>query len=243
MSLVNVSGDAEQKVVQLLGIPSVDHSTMMNASKLLNICLSQGDIRKLVDLPTEDGVSAVSILGALLSKVEDGSGSQLLSQLADAIGSAGNDASTAAPQLALLATLYNMTTAPPDKVGLLVRMIQIAAKQDPTLLEEQSSALGKWMNAPRLSGMLDEWEIVPAGRRALYRAAAEGASTALAKQQFTLLVVETYSQADVDASGIADAKQAAIGAIQDPVSLFVQQRKLMSLPAIKSLGQNEGMWF
>ncbi|KAL3913815.1 MAG: hypothetical protein SGILL_006342, partial [Bacillariaceae sp.] len=237
MSLVNVSGDAEQKVVAVFGL-QVDHNTMMDASKLLRICLSQGDMKKVVALPKEDGVSAVSILGALLAKVDDGSSSQLLNQLADAITSSG-DASTASKEVALLATLYNMTTEPASKVGLLVRIIKVAASRDPSLLESNTSALGNWMNAARLSGMLDEWEIAAAGRRELYSAAAEGAPTALVKQQFTLLVVETFSKSDVDANGLEYAKKAAIGAIQDPVSLFVQQRKLLSLPAIEALGQNE----
>eukprot|EP00536_Pseudo-nitzschia_multiseries_P007967 jgi/Psemu1/305351/fgenesh1_kg.193_\ len=88
--------------------------------------------------------------------------------------------------------------------------------------------------------MLNEWKIDPAGRRELYQVAAEASQKSLkAKQQFTLLVVETYSKSDVDAAGLGAAKQAAIGAIRDPVSLFAQQRKIMSLPAVQALEKND----
>merc|ERR1712176_600372 len=64
-----------------------------------------------------------------------------------------------------------------------------------------------------------------------------------ARQQFTLLVTETYSTVDIDESGLEAAKQAAIGAIRDPVSLFVQQRKILSLPAIQKLETNDASLF
>lgn len=43
------------------------------------------------------------------------------------------------------------------------------------------------------------------------------------------------SHQDVDAVGLKASEEAAIGAIRDPVSLFVQQRNILSLPAIQSL--------
>jgi hypothetical protein len=57
------------------------------------------------------------------------------------------------------------------------------------------------------------------------------------------LVVETYSKSDIDSSGLDAAKQAAIGAIRDPVSLFVQQRKILSLPVIQALEKKDGACF
>jgi hypothetical protein len=242
--LVNVSEDAEYKLVGLLCTTPVVQDSFKDAKKLLRAILEQGNIGRLVAVPTEEGVSAVSILAALLEKVNDGSRSQLLNDLADAITRSGNgDPSSATKEVALLATLYNMSTDPADKVGLLAQMIKLASSREPSLLESSTSALGKWMDASRLSGMLDEWNIQPTGRRELYHAAAEGAQTALSKQQFTLLVVETYSKSDVDSIGIEYAKKAAIGAIRDPVSLFVQQRKMLSLPAIEALSQNDGESF
>jgi translation initiation factor 3 subunit M len=44
----------------------------------------------------------------------------------------------------------------------------------------------------------------------------------------------------VDAEGLKSSKQAAMGAIQDPVSLFVQQRNILSLPAIQALQKTAG---
>jgi hypothetical protein len=48
---------------------------------------------------------------------------------------------------------------------------------------------------------------------------------------------------DVDAEGLESSQKAAIGAIQDPVSLFVQQRNILSLPAIQSLQKKSGKSF
>jgi translation initiation factor 3 subunit M len=45
-------------------------------------------------------------------------------------------------------------------------------------------------------------------------------------------------QAQVDQQGLAAAKDAAMGAIRDPVTLFHQQRGLLTMPAIQALSQN-----
>lgn len=45
---------------------------------------------------------------------------------------------------------------------------------------------------------------------------------------------------DVDAEGLVSSQKAAIGAIKDPVSLFVQQRNILALPAIQALAKNSG---
>ena len=42
---------------------------------------------------------------------------------------------------------------------------------------------------------------------------------------------------DVDAQGLKVSEEAAIGAIRDPVSLFEQQRNILTLPAIQALEQ------
>merc|ERR1712232_517594 len=132
-----------------------------------------------------------------------------------------------------------MRSNPTEKVTLLVKMIRLAGSGESSLLEADNSVLRKWMDPTQLVTMLDEWKVKPAGRRDLYRAAAEGSQNPLSKQQFTLLVVETYSKSDIDAFGLEAAKQAAIGAIRDPVSLFVQQRNILSLPAIQALEGND----
>ena len=265
-ALVNVVDGAELCLVRLLAdsaapgsirpsfVPDCEaciaHS---DASQLLKtIVAEQGAIAALVSLD-EEGVSAISLLAACLDRVEDDSSAKsVLNKLADSIisisssASKGGDATAIKKAISLLATLYNMRSEPTEKVALLVKMIRHASSQS-SLLEAENSVLGKWMDPAQLVSMLDEWKVQPAGRRELYRAAAEGSasqesskSSLTAKQQFTLLVVETYSKSDVDASGLKAAKQAAIGAIRDPVSLFVQQRKILSLPAIQALKSSDG---
>ena len=47
-------------------------------------------------------------------------------------------------------------------------------------------------------------------------------------------------QSETDAAGVAVAKDAAIGAIQDPVSLFMQQRSMLSMAPIQALAKKAG---
>jgi len=255
-ALVNVVDGAELCLVRLLAESAAPGSIRPNfipdcetciahsdASQLLKtIVAEQGAVAALVSLD-EEAVSAISLLAACLDQVDDGiSSEQMLNELADLIISISNSIGSVDvtnKSISLLATLYNMRSDPTEKVTLLVKMIRLAGSGQSSLLEAENSVLRKWMDPTQLVAMLDEWKVEPAGRRDLYRAAAEGSQKPLAKQQFTLLVVETYSQSDIDASGLEAAKQAAIGAIRDPVSLFVQQRNILSLPAIQALEGND----
>jgi len=47
-----------------------------------------------------------------------------------------------------------------------------------------------------------------------------------------------FPKNQVDAAGLDVAKEAALGAIIDPVSLFNYQRNMLSLPAIQALAKN-----
>ena len=47
----------------------------------------------------------------------------------------------------------------------------------------------------------------------------------------------------MDEQGLAAAKDAAIGAIRDPVTLFMQQRSMLTMPAIQALASNPGESF
>ena len=264
-ALVNVAEDAEHRLVKLLadaaGGTSVVKPTFIeecdaciangDASQLLRCITSESNIMTalVTTLNDNEGISAMSLLGALLDRVkDDGSNvtTQLLNELSDAIiNVARTSTETTCKGVTLLATLYNMRSDPTQKVSLLVKMIQLGSSSTPSLFEVNTSngtsmMLSKLIDPTRLIAMLDEWKIPPAGRRDLYKAAAEAVSNKNIKQQFTLLVVETYSKPDVDATGVEYAKKAAIGAIKDPVSLFAQQRKLLSQPAIEALGQNDG---
>lgn len=250
-ALVNVVDGAELSLVTLLDESAVPgsirptfvsdcESCIVNSDSsrfLKTIIAEQGAIAALVSLDDE-AVSAISLLAACLDRVQD-SGASLLNQLADSIISTSAVNGAGSKAISLLATLYNMRKDPTEKVGILVKMIRLAVASG-DMLESESSVLGKWMDPTQVEKMLNEWKIDPAGRRELYQVAAEASQKSLkAKQQFTLLVVETYSKSDVDAAGLGAAKQAAIGAIRDPVSLFAQQRKIMSLPAVQALEKND----
>jgi hypothetical protein len=263
-ALVNVADDAEHRLVKLLADSAGGTSVVKpNFIEECDACIANGDASKLLRCVTSEsnimtalvttlndneGISAMSLLGALLDRVkDDGSNviTRLLNDLSDAIINVCKSTETTCKGVTLLATLYNMRSDPTQKVSLLVKMIQLGSSCTPSLLEVStgngtSMMLSKLIDPTRLTAMLDEWKIPPSGRRDLYKAAAEAISNQNTKQQFTLLVVETYSKSDVDATGVEYAKKAAIGAIKDPVSLFVQQRKLLSQPAIEALGQNDG---
>eukprot|EP00980_Cylindrotheca_fusiformis_P009159 scaffold1993_cov107-Cylindrotheca_fusiformis.AAC.3 len=254
-ALVNVAEDAELRLVRLLadsgeatqpGFVADCESCIVHgdAAQLMRTILGEkGAISALVSLE-EEAVSAVSLLAALLDRVKNVNSSQLVDELADSVvRSASTDPEGATKAVSLLATLYNMRSAPLEKVGLLVKMIGLAASLQPSLLESSGSVLGKWMDASRLPAMLDEWQVKPADRRELYRAAAAGAPSSLTKQRFTLMAVETYTKSDIDAAGLESAEQAAIGAIRDPVSLFVDQRSVLTLPAIQALQKNSAPLF
>jgi len=245
-ALVNVVDGAELCLVRLLADEAspgsirpafvqdcetcIAHS---DATQLIQtIVQEQGAIAALLSLD-EEAVSATSLLAACLDSADNSAA--LLIQLADSIIAIASNAP--AKGISLLATLYNMRSNPTEKVALLVKMIKLASSDG--LLEAENSVLGKWMDPAQLVSMLDEWNVAKAGRRELFMAAAE----ATGRQEFTLLMVETYSDADVDASGLAAAKQAAIGAIKDPVSLFVEQRKILSLPAILALEASDAPLF
>jgi len=94
---------------------------------------------------------------------------------------------------------------------------------------------------PRLVSLLDSWQVQD--RRDLYRTVASVLPvTDIRKQRFLLLLVESYTDKDASSAHSVDAaKEAAVGAIRDPVSLFVHQRSMLSLPAIQALGQSNGM--
>jgi len=250
-ALVNVVDGAELSLVTLLdesAAPGSIRPTFVgdcesciahsDASQLVKMIVAeQGAIAALVSLDDE-AVSAISLLAACLDRVDE-SGAALLNQLADSIISVSTANGAHAKAISLLAALYNMRKDPTEKVGLLVKMIRLAVASG-DMLEPEGSVLGKWMNPTQVETMLNEWKVEPVARRELYQVAAEASQKSLiAKQQFTLLVLETYSASDVDASGMEAAKQAAIGAIRDPVSLFVQQRKILSLPATEALQTND----
>eukprot|EP00934_Nitzschia_sp_Nitz4_P003215 Nitzschia sp. Nitz4//scaffold13_size275219//52123//53444//NITZ4_000848-RA/size275219-augustus-gene-0.252-mRNA-1//-1//CDS//3329535936//3205//frame0 len=245
-ALVNVADDAELRLVRLL--TETAESTSPSFVQDCEACISSGDASRLLKTIMgergalaalyalqEEAVSAVFLLAALLDRTKPADASKLVEQLADSLVQAAPESVPPSAVVSLLATLYNMRAEPLEKVSLIIKMIQFAVSRQPSLLEPNTSVLGKWLEVSFLCAMLDDWKIQPALRRPLYLAAAQGVPSKAAKQQFTVLAVETYTSSDVDAEGLKAAEAAAVGAIRDPVSLFTQQRSILSLPAIQAL--------
>mmetsp|Transcript_21180 Transcript_21180/g.50276 ORF Transcript_21180/g.50276 Transcript_21180/m.50276 type:complete len:412 (-) Transcript_21180:186-1421(-) len=252
-ALVNVVDGAELCLVRLLAESAAPGSirptfvqdcenciALSDAARLIRTIVSErGAVAALASLDDE-AVSAISLLAACLDRVRPQSGAKVqVIQLADSIIGIGAPTSKA---ISLLATLYNMRSVPAEKVALLVKLIRVAAT-DPALLEAENSVLGKWMDPGQLTTMLDEWKVPPVGRRELFRAAADASTTENARQRFFLLTAATYSSDQIDSYALEAAKLATVGAIRDPVTLFVQQRKILSLPAVQALEASDAPLF
>jgi len=154
-------------------------------------------------------------------------------------------------RILLLSSLYNLRPDGPEKCKLVTSMITLAAAHQPSMLAE-GKGLGKLLaedgsgnssvgdGVPQIVTLLNGWNVPSSDRRALFRAAASGIPDSVArKQRFTLLLVESYTEASqVDEAGINAAKEAAIGAIRDPITLFVHQRTMLTMPATQALANN-----
>lgn len=196
-ALVTVADDAELRLVRHLA--EAAESTAPTFVQDCEACIAHGDAAKLMETimaepgairalsMDDEGVSSMSLLAALLDRAKD---SQLVDRLSDSLIAASVDASKT---ISLLATLYNMRSDALEKIGLMVKMIRLAKDENPSLLESQSSMLARWVDPSRIPATLDDWAVEPASRRPLYVVASEGAPLPMAKQWFTLLVLETYT--------------------------------------------------
>lgn len=268
-TLVNVAPDAEQKLVRVLASSSSSPPPANFVSDCEN-AISQGDAALLLDkiintdsavgsllsLPDDEAVSAVSLLGALLNRVNDNARSEsLLESLSSSIVRHGAAAATsgggdnAKKQITLLATLYNIRSDSTDKVKLLIKMVDVASSTAPEMIApktSKTSVLSKYVVDPSyVQTMFEEWNISPHVRRQFYKAAANAANIIKAptiSQRHTLLQVQAYtSAADCNSDEcVGTATTAAIGAIRDPISLFGLQRNMLSFPAIQALEGKSG---
>ena len=250
-------------------VPTCQHCIAMgDAAQLLRTILQEpAAIQAVMALPQmEEAISVISLLAALLDRVgekDPNTATSLVHALADAVvvqqhhqvppTTSTNGNNNTPRTITLLSTLYNMRSNPLEKCGLLVRMMQLAsaaaatAAADGTLsstssLLEPNMPLGKLLQGtpqPVLVSWLDAWRVLPMDRRAVYAAAAQGATTTAIRQRFYIYLVETYNTTNdvIDATGLAYARETAIGAIRDPVTWIVAQRKLLSCRAIQTLQQ------
>jgi translation initiation factor 3 subunit M len=247
-TLVNVAEDAELRLVSLLS----EKAASSDFAATCEACIASEDAAKLIQTivsdasalsalvqheSSEEAVGAFSILVALLD-----SSTQSLTSILDAIVQQDGDSSR---KLALISVLYNMRADSQEKCTILSRMFPLASPgdlaEDQTLgrlLVEESTGLLTNPSIPRIVAMLDSWNVSDSSRRHLYRLIAESMS-GTSKQRFLLLLVATYQNQSVDADGLKVAKEVSIGAIRDPISLFTQQRNLMTQPAVQALAKTE----
>lgn len=243
---MNVSEDAELRLVTLLAESAPKDMLGSNfaqsckasisasdVSALLKTIVSdKGAIKALTLLTVDESTSAMSILAALLQRSSD---SAMALSLGNAIAALSDDGDEIAAKrkVLLLSVLYNMRSNSNEKVALLNKIFQVAAKHPTSLLTPESS-FGSLLvgDIPPLVTLLDSWQIQPSDRRELYQTLGS-VLTDNRKQQFQLLLVDSYRMSPSE--GIFAAKEAAIGAIRDPISLFSHQRNLLQQPAIQAL--------
>ena len=260
-TLVNVAEHAELRLVQLLAdscpspqavspaFQSSCEAAVSNADAAGLIRAILGDSGAVAGLlavePAEEAVSAFSLLAALLDRVEsEADQAALAAAMAQTISVAPAD--DGKKKVAILAALYNLRSNGVEKVDLLARIVTLTAESDPDALSE-GRPLGDVLDAASVKKMAEDWGVGRADQRKLYRAIADAVgkvqdgNSAARRQKFLLSALGTYAEAsEVDADALAAAKDAAVGAIQDPVTLFAEQRGMLLLPAIAALGNNAG---
>lgn len=247
-TLVNVAEEAELRLVSVLA----QRASSSDFLSKCQTCIDSGDVASLIKVvigdgtalsslvqieSDEDAVGAVSILAALLGQVSPNDLEIVLDALVKQEGPQSR-------KLVLLSVMYNMRTSSKEKCVILARMYVLASEAD--LQEEQ--ALGRLLSdepsgslaetsSPRIVGLLDSWRTDIDSRRYLYQTIAD-CVTGSTKQRFLLLLVATYSDAP-DATGLEITKQALVGALRDPMTLFSHQRNLLNTQAVKALRKSE----
>lgn len=160
-------------------------------------------------------------------------------------------------KVTILSVLYNMMDQS-YKCMLLDRMMQIIGSKSNTssdasealLLLQPDTTLGRLISSPIISSssnssiapppppivnMLQSWNVSDTERRSMYTSICNVLpSDDVRQQRFLLLLIESYSKTVTDKSTIVDddiiklVKQVTINAIRDPVTLFRDQRNLLS---------------
>jgi len=262
-TLVNVAEHAELRLVRILSEQCEEEDEKKKVSPEFTTdcerCIANADapglIRRIIGDegavsslyridPLEECVSAFSLLAALLEKVggTEEEGVELTLEMADAVDVGSYDMKK---RIALLCCLYNLRSDGEEKCGLLCRIVKLCSsseEQRNMLSRGHGGPLAEIMEVGNVVHMLEEWNVSVPCRRRLYRALADAMEVsadddaAIRRQRFLLLDVETYTDASkLDKEGIHVAKEAALGAIRDPVKLFTQQRGMLALPPIAAL--------
>lgn len=257
-TLVNIAENAEIRLIELLSTEAYSKAFVQDcetcianaqASALIRTILSdEGALSSLWKIPTpSDGVSAFALLLALLDRVEDSEEeSALAMELAKKfVNMAGNVEEEDSKRIVgMLCFLYNLRSDGLEKCRLLTQIVTLASTNcSDLLLEEANGELGSLLLPETIQSNMNDWNVDANEKRCLLEALARAMETIgklAEKQRFWLLVLETFSEDSLDTilkndMAIEVAQNATIGAIQDPIALFTEQRGMLDLPAVKAL--------
>eukprot|EP00566_Odontella_aurita_P011786 CAMPEP_0113595622 /NCGR_PEP_ID=MMETSP0015_2-20120614/39844_1 /TAXON_ID=2838 /ORGANISM="Odontella" /LENGTH=413 /DNA_ID=CAMNT_0000502969 /DNA_START=130 /DNA_END=1372 /DNA_ORIENTATION=+ /assembly_acc=CAM_ASM_000160 len=253
-TLVNVAEHAELRLVQLLADsapanllgPSFasdceSRIASADAAGLIRTVLGNaGAMTSLFSIePADEAVSAFSLLAALLDRESDpASARSAASEMADAAAGRGqskNAAYDASKGASMLCALYNLRSDPSEKCALLRKIVAHVSSTCPDLLQP-GRPLGDALDSGNVTKMLEGWGVDRAEKRAVYRTAAEGVRRLKAAEVPPAPCGDDENSGEVDVEALGAAKDAAVGAVSDPVTLFDEQRGMLSLPAVVALG-------
>lgn len=237
-----------------------------DAAQLLQLILSDKEsvpalVTEVNDL--EEAVGSFTLLVALISSAyndQDTAATQVaVAALGNSIAQAGDSSeASCSRKLRLLAVLYNLRAPFMDKVGILKQIITVGSSfpdvflrpQDPVgsllVTNEDGAGSSNYVAlqppTPKVVQLLDSWQIEPEHRFSLYQAIKDAfPESDTRKQRFLLLSIECQPKNKNALSNAA--KEAAIGAIRDPISLFPQQRNILNIPSIVALEKSDSVLF
>jgi translation initiation factor 3 subunit M len=267
-TMVNVSDDAELRLVTLL-CEAEGESLQDTCTKYLSdgsihtllttIITSTSAMQTLQQMePIHEVLASVAILSSMIQRLETTESiNDVIKLLLDSICTGPlSELPSVERKIAMISVMYNMFDKQ-YKYVLLDRMIQLAGNHCDILLQPETT-LGRLISSPLstntvviitslppIVSMLHSWNVTDVERRSLYTTICTVLpQTDIRKQRFLLLLVETYTdKTTVDDFGINAAKEVTIGTIRDPVTLFRDQRNLLSQPAIQALQQHDDALF
>lgn len=195
-TLVNISDDADPRLVRVLAPSTPDPSAFESAcasaiaagdaAGLLRTVIDAGAVAGLLSnrYGVDEAVSAFSLLTVYLDRVSDGAVErELCAALADAVGSPGDgeeegdDGKAARKRSAMVAALFNLRADGREKVRLLARIVELADADALSPGEPRGvSALADALDADALKASLALWGAGDGGAelRPLYGAVAKG---------------------------------------------------------------------